>query len=327
MPIDPQAQAFLAMVADAPPLETCTVEDNRAQLAAVVPLTGQPADLAEVVDTTLPGPAGAVPVRVYRPTTDTDLPAVAYFHGGGWMLCDLDTHDTTCRDIARYAGAVVVSVDYRRSPEAPFPAAYDDCLAVTRALLDNSANLGTDPARVAVAGDSAGGNIAAAITQTLRGASPALTHQVLIYPLVDAHMTPTDSYIQFGEGHFLTHRDIGYFLNAYAGDADRDDPRLSPARAHDLHGLPPATIVTAECDPLRDEGAAYADALTAAGVPVHYECFPGQVHPFVLLAGIIDAAHDARQLIGQRLSAAFADPSPTAGSGSTPAGKIEQSRR
>jgi acetyl esterase/lipase len=310
MPIDPQARAFLDMVADAPPLDTCTVADNRAQLAAVVPLTGPPAELAEVVDTTLPGPAGPVPVRVYRPTTDPGLPAVAYFHGGGWMLCDLDTHDTTCRDIARHAGAVVVAVDYRRSPEDPFPAALDDCLAVTRALLDGSAGLGTDPARVAVAGDSAGGNIAAAITQALRGTAPALAHQVLVYPLVDAHMTPTASYDEFGEGHFLTRRDIAYFLRAYAGDADRDDPRLSPARAHDLHGLPPATVVTAECDPLRDEGAAYADALTAAGVPVHYACFPGQVHPFVLLAGIIDAAHDARRLIGRRLAAAFADPSP-----------------
>jgi acetyl esterase len=310
MSIDPQAQAFLAMVADAPPLDTCSVEDNRAQLAAVVPLTGEPAELADVRDTTLPGPGGAVPVRVYRPSTDTGLPAVAYFHGGGWMLCDLDTHDTTCRDIARHTGAVVVAVDYRRSPEHPFPAAYEDCLAVTRALLDGGAGLGTDPARVAVAGDSAGGNIAAAIAQTLRDASPPLAHQVLIYPLTDARMTPTPSYVEFAEGHFLTHRDIDYFLRAYAGDADRDDPRLSPARAEDLRGLAPATIITAGHDPLRDEGAAYADALTAAGVPTHYACFEGQVHPFVLLAGIIDDAHDARRLIGDRLAEAFAwDPS------------------
>jgi acetyl esterase len=153
MPLDPQARAFLDMVANMPPLDTRTVEENRAQLAGVVPLTGTPAELASVTDVTLPGPAGDVRVRVYRPGTEARLPVVAYFHGGGWMLCDLETHDTTCRDIARHAGAVVVAVDYRRSPEHPFPAAYEDCLAVTRALLDGSAGLGTDGARVAVAVD------------------------------------------------------------------------------------------------------------------------------------------------------------------------------
>ncbi|SNR94710.1 acetyl esterase [Geodermatophilus saharensis] len=310
MPTHPQAQAFLDMVADAPPLDTCTVEENRAQLAAVVPLTGVPAPLADVRDTTLPGPAGPVPVRVYRPGTDDGLPAVAYFHGGGWVLCDLDTHDTTCRDIARYAGAVVVSVDYRRAPEAPFPAAYDDCLAVTRALLDDSAGLGTDPARVAVAGDSAGGNLAAGVAQALRDARPGLAHQVLVYPLTDARTGRTASYRTYGEGHFLTHRDIDYFLQAYAGDADRTDVRLSPALAPDLSGLAPATVVTAECDPLCDEGAAYAQALADAGVPTHYESFRGQVHPFVLLGSIVDDADAARRLIGRRLAESF---------GSTPA--------
>ena len=311
MPVHPQAQAFLDMVADAPPLDTCTVEENRAQLAAVVPLTGEPAELADVRDTTLPGPAGDVPVRVYRPTADDGLPAVAYFHGGGWVLCDLDTHDTTCRDLARYAGAVVVSVDYRRAPEAPFPAAFDDCLAVTHALLDGSAGLGTDPARVAVAGDSAGGNLAAGIAQALRGAEPPLSHQVLVYPLVDARGGRTESYRTYGEGHFLTARDIDWFLDAYAGDADRSDPRLSPAVAGDLGGLAPATVVTAECDPLADEGAAYARALAEAGVPTQYTCFAGQVHPFVLLGSLVDDAHEARRLIGGRLAEAF---------GSTPAG-------
>ena len=293
------------MVADAPPLDTCTVEENRAQLAGVIPLTGDAAPLAEVIDATVPGPAGDVRVRVYRPSSEDHLPVVAYFHGGGWMLCDLDTHDTTCRDIACYSGAVVVSVDYRRAPEAPFPAAFDDCLAVTRALLDGSAGFGTDPTRVAVAGDSAGGNLAAGITQALRGTTPSIAHQVLIYPLTDARVGRTDSYSRFAEGYFLTRRDIEYFLRAYANDADHADPRLSPARAEDLSGLPPATVITAEFDPLRDEGADYAEALSAAGVPTRYECFSGQVHPFVLLGGLIDAAHDARRLIGTRLAQAF----------------------
>ncbi|MGY1670109.1 alpha/beta hydrolase [Geodermatophilus sp. SYSU D00710] len=305
MPVHPQSQAFLHMVADAPPLDACTVEENRAQLAAVVPLTGERADLADVRDTTLPGPAGDVPVRVYRPSNDDGLPVVAYFHGGGWVLCDLDTHDTTCRDIARYSGAVVVSVDYRRAPEAPFPAAFDDCLAVTRALLDGSSGLGTDPARVAVAGDSAGGNLAAGIAQALRDVRPPLAHQVLVYPLVDARTGRTDSYRSYGEGHFLTHRDIDWFLAVYGGDADRSDPRLSPAMAEDLTGLAPATVVTAGCDPLVDEGAAYARALAEAGVPTEYTCFTGHVHPFVLLGGLVDDAHEARRLIGRRLAETF----------------------
>ncbi|MGY1650915.1 alpha/beta hydrolase [Geodermatophilus sp. SYSU D01119] len=305
MPVHPQAQAFLDMVADAPPLDTCTVEENRAQLAAVVPLTGEPAPLAEVRDATVPGPAGAVPVRVYRPSDEDGLPVVAYFHGGGWVLCDLDTHDTTCRDIARYAGAVVVAVDYRRAPEAPFPAAYEDCLAVTRALLDGSAGFGTDQARVAVAGDSAGGNLAAGMAQALRGSEPPLVHQVLVYPLVDARPAPTESYRTYGEGHFLTARDIDYFLAAYGGDADRTDPRLSPGLAQDLIGLAPSTVITAECDPLVDEGAAYAAALSDAGVPTEYVRFAGMVHPFVLLGSLVDDAHEARRLIGARLAAAF----------------------
>lgn len=305
MPLDPQAQKFLAMVANGPSLDSLTVEENRAQLVHVLPLTGAPAELAAVTDMTLPGPAGDVPVRVYRPSTADHLPVATYFHGGGFVLGDLDSHDTTCRDIARYSGAVVVAVHYRRAPEHPFPAAFEDCLAVTRALLDGSAGLGTDPTRVAVSGDSAGGNMAAGIAQALRGTSPALVHQVLIYPLTDARMHPTPSYVEFGEGYFLSRRDMAYFLNAYARGADPTDPRLSPGLAKDLRGLPPATVITAECDPLRDEGEAYATALRAAGVPVESRCFAGQIHPFVMLGGIIDAAHEARRLIGQRLRQAF----------------------
>ena len=299
MSIDPQAQAFLAMVADAPPLDTCSVEDNRAQLAAVVPLTGEPAELADVSDTTLPGPGGVVPVRVYRPSTDTGLPAVAYFHGGGWMLCDLDTHDTTCRDIARHTGAVVVAVDYRRSPEHPFPAAYEDCLAVTRALLDGGAGLGTDPARVAVAGDSAGGNISAIVAQRCRDNGPALAAQLLIYPGVDMDPdAPYQSRVDNAEGYFLTADDMVWFRDHYVGaDADFRDPVMSPIHATDLAGLPPAVVATAEFDPLRDEGNAYADALRAAGVDVDSQCYAGMIHGFFdmgpLSAGAREATADA----------------------------------
>lgn len=294
------------MVASAPPLHTQTVEDSRAMLRAALPLTGAPAALADVADTTLPGPAGDVPVRVYRPSSAAGLPVVAYFHGGGWIMGDLDTHDTTCRDIARYAEVVVVAVHYRRPPEHPFPAAYEDCLAVTKALLDGGAGLGTDRARVAIAGDSAGGNIAASIAQALRGSSPGLVHQVLIYPLTDARLLQTASYTQFGEGHFLTRGDLEHCVNTYAGAAERSDWRLSPALARDLSGLPAATVITAECDPVRDDAQAYAAALRAASVPVEDQCFEGQVHAFVMLGGLIDAAHEARRLIGERLRQAFA---------------------
>lgn len=293
------------MVAGAPPLDTLSAEQSRAALRAAIPLTGAPAALADVTDTTLPGPGGAVPVRVYRPSHAAGLPVVAYFHGGGWLMGDLDSHDTTCRDIARYAEAVVVAVHYRRPPEHPFPAAYEDCLAVTRALLDGSAGFGTDRTRVAVAGDSAGGSMAASIAQALRGTAPELVHQVLIYPLTDARLTRTSSYEHFAEGHFLTRRDIEYCMKTYAGDADRADPRLSPGLTKDLSGLPAATVITAECDPVRDDGEAYAAALRAASVPVEYRCFEGQVHPFVMMGGIIDAAHEARRLIGERLRESF----------------------
>ncbi|MGX6450247.1 alpha/beta hydrolase fold domain-containing protein, partial [Patulibacter sp. S7RM1-6] len=159
MPPHPQAQAFLRETADAPPLDTRTPEENRAGLADVIPLTGAPHPLPVVEDVALPTAAGAIPVRVYRPGTEHGLPVLAYFHGGGWAVGDLDSHDTTCRDLAAGSHAVVVAVHYRRGPEQPFPAAYDDCLAVTRALLDDGAGLGVDPARVAVGGDSAGGNL------------------------------------------------------------------------------------------------------------------------------------------------------------------------
>ncbi|KFE67299.1 alpha/beta hydrolase [Hyalangium minutum] len=294
------------MVAGAPPLDTQTPEENRAGVRAVLPLTGAPTALADVTDTTLPGPGGAIPVRVYRPSNASQLPVVAYFHGGGWLLGDLDSHDSTCRDIARYAEAVVVAVHYRLAPENPFPAAYEDCLAVTKALLDDSAGLGTDRTRVAIAGDSAGGNLAAGIAQALRGSSPGLVHQVLIYPLMDARLHPTGSSTQFSEGHFLSRRDLEYFVNTYAGAADRQDWRLSPGLAKDLSGLPAATVLTAECDPLRDDGESYAAALRSASVPVEYRCFEGQVHPFVMLGGIIDAANEARRLIGEQLRQSFA---------------------
>jgi acetyl esterase len=249
-------------------------------------------------------------VRVYRPSLDPALPGVVYAHGGGWVLADLELHDATCRDLAAGSGAAVVSVDYRKAPEHPFPAAFDDCRAVTEALLAGA--FGVDGSRVAVAGDSAGGNLAAALALDLRDRpSPTghhLVHQVLIYPLVDARIGRTPSYARFADGFFLTARDMAYFVDSYARGADPRDPRLSPAAAADPAGLPPATVVLAEADPLVDEGRAYAERLRAAGVPVELRVYPGQVHPFVALGQIIGDAHEARRYIAGRLSESFTAP-------------------
>lgn len=303
MPLHPQAQAFLDVVADAPPLDTQTAEQNRADLLNALPLTGPQTEVASVQDAELAGPAGPVPVRIYRPRPDAVLPGVVYFHGGGWVLGGPDLADTTARDIAVMGDVVVVSVDYRLAPETQFPGALEDAEAITRALLAGQVP-GADPTRIAVAGDSAGGNLAAVVAAALR-AEVGLRHQVLIYPVTQARVGSTGSYRQFAEGHFLTSRDMQYFFDCYAPGVDPDDPRLAPLANTDLSGVAAATVITAECDPLRDEGEAYAAALQAAGVPVTARRFDGQVHPFVYMAGLIDAATEARQLIADQLRSAL----------------------
>jgi acetyl esterase len=304
MTLHPHARAFLDIVKDAPPLDTQSTEQNRADLDNALPLTGEAAPVAVVEDRRI----ASVGVRVYSPLPlEEALPVVVYFHGGGWVLGDLEIADTTARAIAIAAGATVVSVDYRRAPEDPFPAAVEDALAVTTAVLTGEAGFPADARRVAVAGDSAGGNLAAVTAQQLAGAHPGLVHQALIYPAVDARMPDEGSYRTYAEGHFLTARDMAYFFDTYAPGVDRSDVRLSPAAASAEHlaGLPSATVVTAECDPLHDEGVAYANALAAAGVPVVSVTFDGLVHPFLYMGGLIGPAHTARRLIGAEIRAAF----------------------
>lgn len=302
MTVHPDAQRFLDLTAGAPPLDTQSAEQNRADLVQALPLTGEPEEMHEIRDITIAG----VPVRIYIPcASDEPLPCVVFFHGGGWVIGDLELADTTVRAIAAESGAVGISVDYRLAPEHPFPAALDDAAAVLAAVLAGEPDLGIDTARVAVAGDSAGGNIAAVMAQTFCDHQPGLVHQVLIYPVTDLAGMDTGTYGTYAEGHFLTARDMAYFADQYAGGADRTDPRLSPLRNPDLGGLAPATMIIAECDPLADEGRAYGRALQSAGNQVSLIEFAGQVHPFAYMGGLIGDANVARRLIGRELKVAF----------------------
>lgn len=308
MPLHPQAEQFLAMVASwgRPPRHTLTPAENREGMRLTIPYQGDQVPVARVEDRTVPGPGGEIPVRAYAPVDGAEpLPTLVYFHGGGWVVGGLDESDRTCRNLASQAGCVVVSVAYRLAPEHPFPAAVDDSVAVTQHVADHPEAYGVDPERIAVGGDSAGGNLAAVVAQLARSDGPRLCHQLLIYPVVDTDLdTPT--YREFAEGYYLTRADMEYYLDHYLPHGDRTDPRVAPLRAADLSGLPPATLVAAECDVLRDEGEAYARALAAAGVPVAARRFDGMFHPFFVLAGVLDPARDAQAWAAERLRDAFA---------------------
>ncbi len=283
MPVDPQIAQLLELMAALPPMSEGTPEQARDSFRQLTVAARQPEHVVEVgsvADLTVPGPAGDLPARVYRPAQEGPVPTVMLFHGGGWVIGDLDTHDNTARSICRDCSAVVVSVDYRLAPEAPFPAAVEDAVAATRWAAERLDELGGSD-RLAVAGDSAGGNLSAVVAQQLRDSGgPALVGQFLIYPAVDV----TGEYasrLENAEGYFLDVATMGWFMEQYAADASvHEDPRLSPLRHHDLSGLPPAVVVTAEFDPLRDEGEAYARELSAAGVSVEVRRFDGMIHGF-----------------------------------------------
>jgi acetyl esterase len=233
-----------------------------------------------VQDSTVPGAAGPLAARIYRPEGAGPFPTVAFFHGGGYVIGNLDTHDNMCREICRDAQAVVVSVDYRLAPEHPFPAGFEDAVAATRWIVANARELGGNDT-VAVAGDSAGGNFSAGVAQQLRDDGTPLAAQFLIYPAVDHVNATYPSAEQNGTGYFLEAETMAWFFNHYAGHVtDTMDPRLAPLQAKSLTELPPAVIVTAEFDPLRDQGAAYADALRAAGGQAELVEGPGMIHGF-----------------------------------------------
>lgn len=278
-----QLACFLLAHSGHPSFETLSPPAARAEIRrTAAAFSGTPLPLASVEQRRIPGPAGEIGARLYRPfMSDRPLPLLVYFHGGGWVVCDLDTHDACCRFLALHAGMNVLSVDYRLAPEHRFPAAVDDCVAAFRWAAGHAAELGSDPARIAVGGDSAGGNLSAVVAQaTARdgGAQPAL--QLLLYPVTDLS-GKHESYRLFGEGFFLTEKQMDWYRGHYLPDEPAArDPRASPLLARDLRGLAPAHVVTVGFDPLRDEGERYANALAAAGVEVTLRRHAGLVHGF-----------------------------------------------
>jgi acetyl esterase len=287
MPVHPEAQQLLAALdaAGLPPFEHMSVPQAREAAKGFIDLQGEPEQIA-VEDRKIPGPAGDVPVRVYTPAGDGLKPVIVYFHGGGWVIGDLDVCDNPVRRIANRTGAVVVSVDYRLAPEHVYPAAFDDSYAATAWVAEHAAELGGDPERIATCGDSAGANLAAAVAIAARDRhGPRLAAQLLIYPVTDFDFT-TESYKQNGEGYLLTKGSMQWFWAHYLGAQELGkDAFACPARADNLVGLPPAFVATAEFDPLRDEGEAYAANLRTAGVDVTAKRYDGMLHGFAWTLG------------------------------------------
>jgi acetyl esterase len=301
MPVDPQIAAVLALMEQlhAPALSEGTPEQARAGMRAMTIDLRDAASLAavrSVEDSTLPGPVGDVAIRVYRPDADGPVPTVVFFHGGGFVIGDIDTHDDQARLLSRDVSAVVVSVGYRLAPEDKFPAGFEDCLAATTYVGNHIDDFGGDPSRLVVAGDSAGGNLAAAVAIACRDAGgPALAAQLLLYPVVDFTVDGAyPSRVENADGYFLTADDSAWFHLQYVpDDFDGTDPRASVITVEDLSGLPPAVIGTAEFDPLRDEGEAYAERLRDAGVEVVLHRFDGMIHGFYGMGAVSTAAAEA----------------------------------
>ena len=309
MTVHPQVKALLDAMAQmgGPAMTDLTPDEARTMFAALA--AAQEREGVERVDDRLiPGLAGDIPIRVY--TTHAAVGeahgVLVWLHGGGWVIGDLETADPTCRSLARRAGCVVVSVDYRLAPEHPAPAALDDCMSALAWTVENFELLGVDASKVAIGGDSAGGNLAALVCQRVRDEfGPEIDFQLLVYPVTDCTVS-TGSYDENAEGYFLTKAAMEWFVGHYLGGSDPKDPAVSPLHAGDLSGLPPALVITAQMDPLRDEGEAYATRLKEAGVPTEAIRYAGQIHGFMGMASILDDGKDALERAGVALRAALA---------------------
>jgi acetyl esterase len=306
MPLDPLAKRLLAMMSAASVADRSrpTADERRQALAKLMQFAR--ADLAPATGTdgVLPGPGGDIPFRLYDPANDTagDLPGFVFFHGGGMVAGSLDTHDLICATLAQATGCRLVSVDYRLAPDHPFPAAIEDAVAATNWVAERAASLGIDPARLVVGGDSAGATLAAVVCQqALRRGAPAIAAQCLICPVLDFEDT-SPSREEFAANHLLEMTTLEADLALYLPEgAERGDPRISPLRATRFDGLPPAIIHTAEFDPMRDEGNAYAGKLVAAGVAVEHICHDGMIHNFHAMGAILPQGRLVLQLIGEQI--------------------------
>ena len=295
MPVDPQIQALLDRGTGVPATHTLPVAEARRLYEARIAVMAPPAKVAKVEQRSIDGPRGPIELRIYTPIGSGPFPLMVFFHGSGFVLCSLDTHDGMCRNLAAGIGCVVLSVDYRLAPEHKFPAGLDDCLTWTRWAAAHAAELSADPAWIMLAGDSAGGNMAAVTALRVRDeGGPALVGQMLLYPVTDYHTPGTPSYVENADGYGLTRDTMEWFWAHYLNDAaEAVHPYASPLRAPDLADLPAAYVMSAEYDPLRDEAERYGERLRAAGVPAEITRRSGMNHGFLFWVGVVGAADSA----------------------------------
>ena len=308
MPLDPQAQKLVDALAalNLPPIENCTPDEARESMRSRTAALGPFEDVAAVADHRVPVEGGEITVRVYSPAGKGPHPVLVFYHGGGWVIGDLYTHDGICRSLVNAAGCAVASVDYRLAPEWKYPVAAEDSFAALRWVVANAGRLGIDPRRVAVGGDSAGGNLSAAVALMARErGGPALVEQVLIYPVTD-YSFDTPSYRENATGYVLTLDAMRWFWRHYLQREEQGkEAYASPLQARNLAGLPPALVITAECDPLRDEGEAFAARLRDAGVPVTMTRYSGMFHGFIRMTRLMDKSKAALDEIAGSLKKAF----------------------
>lgn len=308
MTLDPQAKLILDQIekAGVPPLHTMSPQAARTAYGAMRS-TNKVEEVGVIKNQVIPGPHGDIPIRIYKPlhAQAEKLPILVFYHGGGWVIGDLDTHDAACRTLTNGAECIVVSVDYRLAPEHKFPVAVEDAFAALEWVAEHADEFGGNREKIAVGGDSAGGNLATVTTIIAKEQqAPHIAFQLLIYP--STGVGPTKSYEENGEGYFLTKDLMAWFRKQYLNTPDDvNHPYLSPYLYEDVSGLPPALIMTAEYDPLRDDGKAYADKLKAAGVDVEYVDYPGMIHGFITMANMIDKGQEALEDAAKALKKAF----------------------
>ena len=309
MALDPQAKFLLEQMeaAGAPPMDSLSPEEARATTDFSA-LAGVPEEVGKVENRNIPGPGGEIPVRIYTPNGEGPFPALVYYHGGGWVIGNLETVDVPCRLLANRANCVVVSVDYRLAPEHKFPAAADDSYAAAKWVVENAASIQVEAERVAIGGDSAGGNLAAVVALMARDKGEiSLAYQMLVYPVTN-HSYATESYTENADGYLLTKDSMVWFWNHYLrNEEDGKNPYASPLQAEDLSGLPPALVLTGEFDPLRDEGEAYAERLREAGVQVEAKRYDGMIHGYFWMPGVLEQGRQSIEHAAKALKQVFED--------------------